>query len=67
MEVNKDKVLGKWELIEATNKELKTKTFKLQNYINRGYKNVTSTKLYIHKKNLEIIKLRSILKYLLNP
>jgi hypothetical protein len=53
----------RFDLRVCLKKELEIKVRKLDQYLAKNQKNMTSKKLYIHKKKLEISKLESILRY----
>jgi hypothetical protein len=62
--VNQIELLSKWELIQITQKEVQILERKLDQYISKGGKNSSTFNFYVRKRKLEIVKLRSILKYL---
>ena len=53
----------RFDLRVSLKKELETKNKKLSQYIEKNQKNISSKKLYVHKRRLEISKLEAILRY----
>lgn len=64
LSINEIELLSRWELIQIIKKEIQILEKKLDQYIDIGSKNQTYFKLAIRKKKLEIVRLRSILKYI---
>jgi hypothetical protein len=53
----------RFDLKVCLKKELEIKVMKLNQYLDKNQKNMTSRNLFIHKKKMEISKLEAILRY----
>ena len=62
--VNQIELLSKWELIQITQKQVQILERKLDQYISKGGKNSSTFNFYVRKRKLEIVRLRSILKFI---
>ena len=57
-------LLSRWELIESTRRQVVILERKLDQYISKGGKNSSTFNFYVRKRKLEIVRLKSILKYI---
>lgn len=57
-------LFSRFELIQITRKQLQTLENKLDKYLSTGVKNKANFKACIRKKQLEILRLKSVLKYI---
>jgi hypothetical protein len=57
-------LLSRWELIQSTQKQVQILERKLDQYISKGGKNSSTFNFYVRKRKLEIVRLRSILKFI---
>ena len=57
-------LLSRWELIESIRRQVVILERKLDQYISKGGKNSSTFNFYVRKRKLEIVRLRSILKFI---
>jgi hypothetical protein len=62
--VTEIELLSRWELIQSTQKQVQILERKLDQYISKGGKNSSTFNFYVRKRKLEIVRLRSILKFI---
>jgi hypothetical protein len=62
--INEIKLLSRWELIELTRREVVILERKLDQYLAQNLKCKKTNSEQVRKKKLEIVRLKSILKYI---